>query len=536
VTALKGDKVAREEVRSRLSHARDRVEKKAGSMLGVAGHTFHPEASVWIRNGSVKQFQNPKEFQRWLSSICDEIFSKAPEVHNELINRQNPSATSVGARKKLITAMYQNPEKEQLGIEGTPAEASMYKSILQEGGFHSKTNEGYKFTKPNQNWETVWNIIDEFVKDSEEQRRVLTELFDSLKSPPFGLREGIIPIVFMAYAMKHWNDLAFYEDGVYVPNIGIETIERLLKRPETFEIQSYALDEQQKRVLKALSRTSVQGHSDNIVKEGLLPIVRSLVKQASDIQPYTEQTSKLQPPEAIQVRDTLLNATSPKDLLFHDLPSIFDLSLESSDEIEQFVDKIKHCMTSIHRAYPALLDKIENGIRQTFNLPDEGPAIEAVSILRGRAKKIRKYALEGDLQVFVREAASLNNQRDWREVLGRVVQNGIPPSNWSDEDVSNFQIKLQQIADSFMRLEELAAQQEESTSEQVFRVGLLDKGFQERRAVISLDKEIEEEVMNLEKELEKILNESIKGNGNRKRVKIAALARTVMDLLDSQNE
>lgn len=534
VAELQGDETARNEVKARISHARDVIGQKAGEVFGLAGHSFRPELSQWIQGGSRQPERQGREFQRWLSGLCDEVFSQAPELHNELLNRQSLSSASSAARRNLVEAMMASPEEERLGIEGNPAEASMYASLLRAGGFHRQTDEDrWRFAEPGAEWSDVWAHLESYLSETVGQRRVVVDLFEELKQPPFGLREGPIPVVFLAFVLAHREQVAFYEDGVYVPDVSIEVMERLLARPETFEVQSYALDAEQQEVLTALADRVVSPKTGEKLEADLLPIVRSLVRQAAELNAFTKNTKELDPPEALAVRDALLNATSPLDLLFHDLPEALGVKLEGPEDVDTFADRLRDCMLVIHRAYPALLDEIETALRNAFDLP-EGPSVAAVATLRKRAQPLVEYALEDTLQVFVREAARLGNQRDWREVLGRVVQGGMPPKAWSDKDVATFQVKLRKVAGSFLRLEELVAEQGENGTGSVYRLGILREQFDERRAVVSVDDDIEGDVDRLASDLwERIASDS-SGNGNSRRIRVAALARVSESLLTAE--
>jgi len=45
------------------------------------------------------------------------VYSQAPIVRNELINRDRPSATAIAGRKKLMLAMLEKPGSEDLGLK-----------------------------------------------------------------------------------------------------------------------------------------------------------------------------------------------------------------------------------------------------------------------------------------------------------------------------------------------------------------------------------------------------------------------------------
>jgi hypothetical protein len=53
----------------------------------------------------------------FLSVILADIYPQTPIIKNELINRSRPSAQANAGRKKLLIALLNNADKQDLGIE-----------------------------------------------------------------------------------------------------------------------------------------------------------------------------------------------------------------------------------------------------------------------------------------------------------------------------------------------------------------------------------------------------------------------------------
>ncbi|MCV5663693.1 hypothetical protein OFN50_32220, partial [Escherichia coli] len=61
-----------------------------------------------------------------VSTTASRIFNQTPVIKNELVNRNKLSGTAVSALKKLLEAMLDREDEENLGITGFPPEMSMY--------------------------------------------------------------------------------------------------------------------------------------------------------------------------------------------------------------------------------------------------------------------------------------------------------------------------------------------------------------------------------------------------------------------------
>jgi hypothetical protein len=538
VAALRGDPVARRELQARREHAQLRLEEIAGQVLGLRGHRFDPASSKWVQDGTSHKPTSAREFARWLSELCGDIYHQAPELQNELLNRERLSSAAAAARRNLLEAMLEHEGEYRLGFEGTPAEVSMYESMLFAGGFHRERGGEWRFGEPNSGWLPVWEAIDEFLDEARDSRRPVEDLFALLKQPPFGLRDGPLPVLLCAAVLANRHNLALYENGVFVPDPGIELFERLLRVPAAFSVRRFELTEQGRETLEAvgltigvrLERTDVGARPD------VLRVVKPLVLFANGLPEYTKRTKQVAP-QAIALREVLLRARDPHELLFADLPEALDVQLESMEEgPAKLKEALQECVVGLQRAYPRLLEYIEERLREEFDL--QGTSEEAQSQLETRAKPLVGYAGAQMLGVFVREAARLENE-SWREVLARTLVDGMPPKHWRDRDRTTFDVRLQEVASSFVRLEELVAEKGRMGQEnsQVLRIGILNGHVREARELITVNPERELAVEYLAGRLAEVLatTEAAEGEENR-RLRLAALARVAMEHLREEGE
>ncbi len=538
VPELEGDPVARRELQARRLHAQQRLEEVAGRVIGLRGHRFDPAASEWVQGGERHAPSSAREFLGWLSGLCDGVYRLAPVFRNELLNRNQLSSAAAAARNTLLQRMLSRGGERRLGIEGTPPEASMYESLLAAGGFHDQRRgdqEGWRFGAPEGAWGPIWKATEEFLDSTRSGRRPLTELYEAWKQPPFGLREGPLPVILCAVVLAHSDDVALYEDGVFVPEPRIESFERLLRSPEAFEIQRFVLDDHGRRALEAVGAIvgafGEPGEQETMTR--LLEVVKPMVLAAARLPAYARHTKHVDPPQAVEVRERLLRATDPYALLFEDLPAVLGVSLDSPEEASGYADLLRESLLGLQRAYPRLLDRIEEQLRVEFDL--HGSSEEAKERLRTRAEPLVGYAADRTLNLFVREA-SRDDDRDWREVLARVVNGGTPPSVWRDADAVNFQLRLREVASDFVRLEELVAEKLRTGTEQILRIGILNGQVREARELVAMTPERAPVVTDLAKRVAALLEEGTGLGEEGRRIRLAALTQAAMRDLRQEGE
>ncbi len=530
---LSSDQVARREVRTRQSVAMELLERSAGQLFGLAGSPFQPALSAWVANGEIHEIRSAHHFQRWISGRCSQVFSSAPTLHNELINRRTLSSAAAAGRRNLLQGMVESAHEPRLGIKGTPAEASMYEAVLRKGGFHRERHDGWSLGAPIGDWRPAWDKGLAFLEGTRSARRPVAELLNELRRPPVGLLDGALPVLVTALLLVHGDEVGLYEDGVFVPEFRIEVIERLVRSPRMFEVQSHRLDSGQIAALQALRSVLSGGNSaatSTVDAAHLLPVVKSLIRFVVKLHPFVRKTKRLDPAESA-VRDRLLNARDPRTLLFEELPEALGITLDGRAGATEFASRLHASLRGLARAYTRLLDEIERLLRKTFGL--DGSAVTARTKLADRACPLVEFAGDGRLGLFLRESAANHADRDWRETLGRVVQGGLPPTHWSDRDLTVFRLRLREVAAEFARLDELAAERGKNEASRVLRIGVLDGAYAEYRHIVTMDEIRSSEVVELAAHVDDVLRAN--GGADSSRLRLAALAHVTKRMLGNED-
>ncbi|HEX8600718.1 MAG TPA: hypothetical protein VF952_19650 [Chloroflexia bacterium] len=562
VKGLQGDPVARQEVKARVLHASERLENIAGVVLGLRGYLLDPTMSDWVQSGRLRTPGSARGFQQWISGLCDQAYPHAPVLRNELLNRNRLSSSAAKARRNLLEAMLAHEGEPDLGFVGNPPEASMYRSLLLDGGFHAFRQGQLQLGEPHPGWQPLWQAIGEFLNSTKSGRRPVQELYALLRRPPFGMRDGPLPVLLCAALLTHRDEVALYDGGVFVSELRIEVLERLLRVPEALELRRLTLSKEDRETVVAIREVleTLQMHSGPARWEAparaaeLMEVVKPLVVFAARLPAYTKQTRRLDPPQAAAVRDALLKARDPYTLAFVDLPLALGISpSEHAGQSDTLLSLLKECLLGLRRAYPQLLDQIEAQIREVFDL--HGTSAAARLQLQTRAQAVDGSAADPLLALFVREASRPHTEdRDWREILGRVLNSGIPPMQWRDSDVIAIQLKLRQIASDFVRLEELVAEKRRTGAAQVLRVGVLNGYMKELRGIVSVTPERTAATEDLENRIVELLGEQAHASAHAhtlaheyahvhqysseefRRICIAALARVAVRYLQDPAE
>src|SRR6185295_14348175 len=106
----------------------------------------------------------------------------------------------------------------------------------------------------------------------------LTALFATLEGPPFGIKAGLTPLLFVALYTARAGEINLYERGSYVPMPDIATFERLLNRPEQFAMRLSRADGARRLVYEHLARALAPRALEQPAQPALLVVAMPLLR------------------------------------------------------------------------------------------------------------------------------------------------------------------------------------------------------------------------------------------------------------------
>ncbi|MDA7979455.1 MAG: hypothetical protein MPJ50_11885 [Pirellulales bacterium] len=492
VEELNGDEHGREEVSRQLAAATFVLLDRTNQVLDV--RTFRTGQSIrWFHKGkSIRVASSKSLFQR-ISTICDLVFDESPMLRNELLNRRKLSSAAAAARMRLIERVLENATEEFLGMDASkkPPEMSMYLSALQQTNLHVKGRKGARIAIPTTAKDTcnlipLFNRMRDVLAAKEGSRVAVSDLFAELRKPPIGARDGILPLMLSVFCVAEAQHVAMYEDGAFLHEIGGAEFARLVKVPESFELQYCKLSGVRSEVFNHLLKV-VDSDVDESRDPDLIDVVKPLCQFAASLPDYSRNTTSLGK-QTLAVRDALLNATEPATLLFEDLPAACGLpripvrKRSTSPDVKKYVRALKRSLGELRSAYPSLLSRIEEVVAEAFGENSNHEALRAS--LEAKSNDLSVHVTEPTLKAFCLRLADSQLPRDtWLESVGSLVV-AKPPRRWHDRDEPRFVESLTDLVTRFERTASLAFSKSNNAAHTSLRISILQPtGVEEGRVV-----------------------------------------------------
>jgi len=475
---LKTDGVARKEIRQRLLIAKKVIETALRNSITPS----YSEIKYYQgdRSGILRQ---TSELSELLSNLCDEYYCKGAKLWNEMINRGHLTAQIAKARRELIEAMLNNEGEPDLNIKGYGPEKAIFDSVLLSNKIYCFKKDRWKFGCPSKKsgLYEVWNAIEGMCKKATDQPNSIIEIYNLLKKPPYGVREGVLPILLLAILLKNPNSMSLYFNGSFIPVVGPEHFELLVKRPEHFSIKYFQLKGLRLELFRNLSdlfQVSESHEQSGLRNETLLGIIKPLIKFIKSLPKFTLQTANLND-RACKVREVLLNAKEPDKLLFEELPLACGLipisprSTATNDLVKKFRSVLIQSLRTLNTSYDELLNRCKQVLARSFSVDSEIKILR--EHLRVRASYLIGSCIEPRMRGFLKSAIeNSNDDRAWLESVIMIIADK-PAYSWTDDDESLFEANANDFARRFINLEALYKELE----------SIPGRGFEARRVVVT---------------------------------------------------
>jgi len=446
---LAGDAVARREIDARAAAVLAALESDVRSAFGN---------TTWYWRDRAFEIEGMGDLARLGSDVAELIYPDSPRIHNELLNRSSPSSNAVAAQKALLKCAVIHSDVSRLGIEGYPAEGGLYESLLASTRLHCTADGRSGFREParrdSARLYALWKETDKLLLRAVHEPVSAASIYDRWSQPPFGVREGLRPVLLLAYLMTRLDRYTIYLQNSLETELTALTIDWLTQDPKNLTVRVFDPDEREKRLLSGVTATVrslrpdiARSELDNVV--GLARALVTIVKSQPASALRTAQLSKA----ALAVRAAIRSADDPHVLLHETLPSALQSVVERSNApVSELVDVLSRSLNEISRVYQHLMHRFESTLLKELGVI---PSEAGLPQLRERADRI--HGLTGDfrLEALILRLKTYAGSTSDIEGVASLCANK-PPRDWSDNDADRAGLEAADLAQRFNRAEAFA--------------------------------------------------------------------------------
>ena len=450
---LSGDSVARKEVEARIAELQGILESELRKSF---------KAAIWFRKHNSERTYSLSELNKVVSDLADARFNKCPNIHNELLNRNKPSGSAVGARNALLRRMVLNVGEPRLGINGYPAEGGLFDSLIDKPGLYVKKAGEHKFVIPSKrdpcNLLPMWIAATKLVQENKNRTVAISEIYEVWSKEPYGVKDGLMTVYALVFILSQRNHIAVYRDGVFRTNFDDVDIDYLAKSASTIQVRWVDLSALSQRLLVAMTDILRSLGDKSTVINNIEPIdvARGLVKVYEQLPPWTKRTMRLSK-NAIRVRELFKRASDPNQFLFNDIPSIVghetDIDFASESSLQAITQKLHEGLEELVHAYGVMLQSLRSIMYSELHVSES--SFDSAENLQERAENIRGVSGDFRVEAFIGRLSHFDGTDNGLEGIISLVINK-PSSSWVDLDVDRAMLELADMSQRFLRAETYA--------------------------------------------------------------------------------
>jgi hypothetical protein len=444
---LRDDKTAQKELFTQINAIETLIQSELDETISLY-NPADPTGCIWKYRGKDLPISSRDGISQVLSKICDQRYICSPKIRNELINRHQLSSQSAAARRNLIEAMLTKPTLPRMGISGYPPERSIYESLIAFGGLHRQEEPGkWGIVQPGiddpLNLIHAWNAINDYIFIEPPETRPVVDLYKKLIDAPFGITEGVLPVLLCVFLQVNQDETTLYREGTLLAEPRVADWEVLLRRPDLFSVAGCRVTGTRSVIVERIAKGF-----DKAPK--VMPIVRELVRQLKSLPEYAWKTNQISP-EAIAVRRAIEMAQSPEKLLFSDLPEALGLppiggEQLDHDDVEVFFNCLNKVLSELATATPLRRDWARDEFLKSCELPEGAEGwqyfIEISLEMNGRITN-------PNLAILIKRSAEATDPTTALESVLALIANR-PMRAWTDMDVDRYPMLAQSLGHLFV--------------------------------------------------------------------------------------
>ena len=444
---LAGDAVARREVTARLAALQGQLESELHKAF---------DGAQWFRKHHLPRTYRHADLNSLASELADGRFQECPKLHNELLNRQKPSSNAVAAQNALLRRMVLNEGEARLGIEGYPAEGGLFASVLEATGLYAQSASGWRFTSPPHDdpchLTPIWEAASEYIQRNSNRTINVSEIYDLWREQPFGVKDGLMTVMAVAFILSQRNSLAVYREGMFRARFDDVDVQYLAKDAATIQLRWMDLSEVSRCLLSGMAEiVRALDRKNSLVHLEPIDVARGLVGIFERLPLWTRRTMRLSA-NALRVRDLFKRARDPNKFLFDDIPAVAgsDFDRRTDKDLQRVITGLREGLEELMEAYPSMLQRLRDILLAELQVPNLAPM--CLAELRDRAANIRQLAGDFRVEALAGRLSQFDGSDESFEGIASLAANK-PPRTWVDPDLDRAMVGIADMAQKFLRAE-----------------------------------------------------------------------------------
>ena len=409
-----------------------------------------------VFDGHEEEVKSEAELTECASQIMLSAYKKTIIVNNDLINKNKVSGAIRLSRSKLLDNMLNGIDIMNgctpLSPEHNIVRALLVKNGMYDDGIPVKLN----YIDGEVSGDAVKHVIQKYIKKAKKAPVSVNELYEELKKPPYGLRDGYMSLL-LAYELSQYENISLSFHGAD-RDYSSEEFLKAFENPEDYSIFICNWSEEQEKYISDLEELYGK-YLNRKTKNRLKELLGAMNTHFANLTKSALTTDKYVSPKAKQYRDIL-------SISYKDYNSFFFEVLPKLDsDYGTLVVQLRTIKAELERVPELQMSDVDKLIRNVFDIGrDETISMwlfdKYESEWAAKAHKVFDYHTNAFLE-FVRNNNAQKEDVAVIQDLANVIT-GFGVDYWNDSKIEDFEEILRKV---FAQLEGYTVKNELSDDE-----------------------------------------------------------------------
>ena len=182
--------------------------------------------------------------------------------------------------------------------------------------------QGWRFVAPTAggddscNLAPVWKAATELLESNRQRTVVVSEIYDIWRQPPYGVKDGLLPVLGAAFILSQRREVAFYRQSVFQARVTDLDIDYLAGDPRDVQLRWMDLSQRSRELLSGMAGIVRSLDPENALSD-LEPIdvAKGLVSIYDRLPLWVGRTQRMSA-NARRVRQLFKQASDPQQPYF----------------------------------------------------------------------------------------------------------------------------------------------------------------------------------------------------------------------------
>ncbi|MCY4643422.1 MAG: hypothetical protein OXB88_02290, partial [Bacteriovoracales bacterium] len=343
-------------VRKELDRYRDILIESVRNVTSILlGKTFLKARCFYPKRKEKMVIGHFSELNRFLGHIFEWEYTKSIDFNSEYTNRHKVTGNIALARKEVINGIIKNKGKKDFGLAGNGPNIAILKALRQLSPLKFKGQQ-LKFKKSS----SLEAGLNSYKKMILKKGGILSEnLIEHLVAPPFGIRKGILPLLFAIWDQSLEGQVSHYCDGSFITEVDGDHYDMIMKQPKICRIQYSEISRKKRTYIKELAQSLTQVEIKKAV--GMQELLEYIYTWRKTIPEFTKLSSKLNK-SSRKLLMYIDSSENPEKLIFNQIPESLNYDAITGEttlkEINNISSDFKKSLDSIYKVYPNLIEDL----------------------------------------------------------------------------------------------------------------------------------------------------------------------------------